>query len=669
MSASVSSRFKKLPLYLLVTGITLLPLVFSQSTLDPTLAPRFTFLGILIALLGLSFFLAKEKIRLPILLLPFLCFLAFEILSLTQAINYLEGFWTIVKDAALLTFLVLAVNAIQKRHALDFISKAFIISNGIIGFYALYQLFSTQAIFHSDLLYEVQSTMAHRNLLASALLITFPFLIYQSWKSKGWWKWLSLVLAAHSCFLIFILESRSSWLGLVFFVLSYVSWTFFQKVASLKGIAFWRRVGGMLFVSVLILFSIIYFTNNSGGKGEEIKSGMGFTEVDDRTFTIDERVMLWKGTLRMVWNENFFGVGANNWKIVFPSYGSDIWRARQGMVQFQRPHNDYLWVLSETGIIGLLLYLSCFVVVVFSGLRFLARDDQNGDLKILVKLILSGVSAYMVVAFFSFPRERIFHQVVLYSFFAVIVSLTKESKSKRAFSQVHFIWIALMGVFISYAGYEWWRGEILARKINHQRSVGNWNGLLETYTEAENFHWYKMDATSVPLSFYSGLAYLNLEDFERSLSEFHVAYNQHPNNIHVINNLANAFYLKGDVDSAVVYYKEALEVSPKYLDGVLNLMAAYFNSGRVEEAYIVLREYEKAFKIEMPNHPTLGMYRAAILESMYKRIQEIGNTSFYIEPHELEKLHFESMKRGESLEEAIMREKEKFKSRNDTSQF
>lgn len=669
MSAYFSSGLKKLPLVFTVLTIILLPLVFSQNTLDPTLAPRFTFLGVMIGLIAVSLFAKKARLHLPNLIIPFIAFLIIEFISLSQAINVSEGFWTISRDGAMLLFMLLLIQVLRQTQSEKSIINAFILCNGVVGLYALYQLFSTDALVNPDLLYEVKSTMAHRNLLASALLLTMPFLVYKAWSSRRWNRWISLVLMAHSCFLIFILESRSSWLGLAVFVLSYLVWFLLQKIVALKGIAFWRWLGTAFFILSLTVFTALYFSKNPEGKGEELKSGMGFSEVSDKTFTIDERIMLWKGTLRMVWNESWLGVGANNWKIVFPSYGSDIWRARQGMVQFQRPHNDYLWVLSEIGILGLLTYFTCFVVVIFSGLRFIAKPEGEGEKKILVKLLLSGIAAYMVVAFFSFPRERIFHQIALYALFGFVIYITGSNRNTKSFSTRHFIWVALLGVVISYTGSEWWRGEILARKLNHQRATGSWKELLETYNETKNYHWYKMDATSVPLSFYSGLAHLNLEEYNRSLQEFSNANDQHPNNIHVINNLANVLYLKGNVDSALVYYHKALEVSPKYLDGALNLMAVYFNSGKVEEAYEVLRKYETAFLVEVGKHPTLPIYRKAILESLKTQVEQKEDVSLNMSYSDLESLHFESTEQGNDFENMLIERSRRINASNDTLQF
>ena len=62
------------------------------------------------------------------------------------------------------------------------------------------------------------------------------------------------------------------------------------------------------------------------------------------------------------------GVGLGQWRLVFPLYGKiqKFRESGEGLVEifFQRPHNDYVWVLTETGIIGLLSYLAILGIAV-----------------------------------------------------------------------------------------------------------------------------------------------------------------------------------------------------------------------------------------------------------------------------------------------------------------
>lgn len=662
MLKSASHRYASMSLYLLVVGLSLLPLVISYSTLDYTLAPRFTYFGVLLVLLALLQFMSGGKrVSISKAIWPFVTFIIIECCSLLFATTPTEGMVPLLRDTGLLFFMIVLAQLGEYRGAMATISKALVLVNAIIGTYGMYQLFESNAIVDETKLYEVISLMAHRNLFASALVLTLPFVVFISWQSKGLWRWLSLVLFAHSSFLIFVLESRTAWLAFFTFIIAYPIWILFERIVFPIKKKTWGILYALALVAAFSIFGLSYATQQRvEQRGQELKSELGLNTTNESNFTIDERVMLWKGTLRMVWSENFAGVGAGNWKIMFPAFGSDIWRARQGMVQFQRPHNDFLWVLSETGILGLLAYLSGFVVLIFVGLQALSGDEEEPNRKVFIRLLLAGVLAYIMVAFFSFPRERIFHQLVLYIMFGMIMSFSKSRlESGVAITRAMGIAGVLIGGLMVWVGTNWWHGEQVVRKINEARARGDWNHLLENYEQIEASRFYKIDAVSIPVSFYSGLAYLNLEKYHQSEEEFLKAYQLHPNNIHVINNVANIYFLQGETDSAIVYYKRALQVSPKYLDGALNLMAAYFNTGQIDEAYDLLRRYEETFGIEDPAHKTLKTYRLAILNARKAEILQSNpneEVRLFLESLgkvQLEELHFESLEQELTLEEII----------------
>lgn len=105
-----------------------------------------------------------------------------------------------------------------------------------------------------------------------------------------------------------------------------------------------------------------------------------------------------------------FGVGAGNWKIsVIPYYTINH---QSEYKNWRRPHNDLLWVLSEKGILGLVLYLLLFLIIVFYGLKILQKEKEKERL-LITMLLTSGISGYLVVALFTFPLERVNHQIFL----------------------------------------------------------------------------------------------------------------------------------------------------------------------------------------------------------------------------------------------------------------
>ena len=114
------------------------------------------------------------------------------------------------------------------------------------------------------------------------------------------------------------------------------------------------------------------------------------------------RVGIWLATLQMVGDHPFLGVGLSNWEKLYPLYQS----SSHGKNRFaRRPHNDYLWTLSELGVVGLLAYLGVFVVAVFVAV-FTTKKLDIGSFG-YAAAALGGICALQGHAFFSFPLERV----------------------------------------------------------------------------------------------------------------------------------------------------------------------------------------------------------------------------------------------------------------------
>ncbi len=623
----------------IATGLALLPIIISGQTMDPVLMPRFTFLAIVLVIVS-PFLFSDKSNETPALaflrskqVFPFYLFFLTGIIAAFGAINGVEAVYFLVKDG-LLFFLMLAIihflSGDEKR--LYLLLKGILVGAIVISGFGVVQLVQvlSQSAEAADL-YLIKSNMAHRNLLASSLVMALPFVGFGAWYFKKFWKWLALSGLVFSGVLIGLLQSRTSWLAALaflgfFVVILLISATSVRKLKlPLKTLI----IATVVFT--LGSFVVFYTAVPEEAANAELRKGLDFENPTEKDFTADERLFMWKATGRMINDQGLAGVGPGNWKIWFPKYGSDIWRSRQGMVQFQRPHNDYLWILAEQGIIGLLAYLFMGFSALYCGFRILNQRFYSQPVRLLVSLILSGILAYSVISFFSFPRERIIHQVLLYSSFAIIFSFyfqqkrvgkVKPLRGMKLLMAVMFIFSA----FAAYVGYQRSLGEIRTTKMASARVSSQFTTMLAEAEEVGDYHFYNMDPTSLPTTFYSGLALINLKDYERAKTELAKAYTIHPHNIHVVNNLASVYQLSGDLPTAINYYQKALEISPKYVEGALNLAAAYFNNNQVEEAYQTLKSHHKVFSFEGNGDERYKQYMLVVMATARDNLIDAAQT-------------------------------------------
>ena len=200
--------------------------------------------------------------------------------------------------------------------------------------------------------------MEHKNLYSSALFMLLPFLAWGFWKNRGRKRVLYGLTVAATFVMILLLSTRAVWVGTFFAGILIVS----VLILKIKHFELPRRlhiygiIGIFLVVSSGVVFVVGKGSTSGFSVGDRIRSIFD-PEASNNKF----RLNVWEASLEM-WNDNpVIGVGAGNWKLAIPPYLKDFDFKIQE-INWLRPHNDFLWVLTEKGIIGLVIYVSLFLV-------------------------------------------------------------------------------------------------------------------------------------------------------------------------------------------------------------------------------------------------------------------------------------------------------------------
>ncbi len=308
------------------------------------------------------------------------------------------------------------------------------------------------------------------------------------------------------------------------------------------------------------------------------------------------RLNVWRNSLRMIYNNLLVGVGVGNWKIIIPSYGLGRTSGSTfDTVHFQRPHNDYIWVLSEIGLFGFISYLLIFATAFYYIFKIIIHSSDLKD-KLFSVFLFYGIVSYMIISFFSFPKERIFPTVILMLMFAIATSIYhNSSKPGKAVSQrfgfgVIAVSIVLL-LFVIANGYLRLTSEIHTKKALRAREAQNWPVVIKEIDRAHT-RFVTLDPTAAPLLWYRGEANYLSGNISQALEDYQKAYKAHPYHIYVLNNLATCYELGGEHNEAINYYKKALKIQPQFEDALINLSAIYYTLGKYEKAYETLMQCE-----------------------------------------------------------------------------
>jgi tetratricopeptide (TPR) repeat protein len=189
--------------------------------------------------------------------------------------------------------------------------------------------------------------------------------------------------------------------------------------------------------------------------------------------------------------------------------------------------------------------------------------------------MLFGVLGYMVIASFSFPKERIFHSIFLMLIAASVVSIyyqviprahkirCRKLRTLKVLLVIFLLFSVIVGIF-RFNSEVHTRSALAARKLDYFELV------IQEIDRADSW-FYTLDPASTPLIWYKGMANLSLGRRAQALDDFKKAYEHHPNHIHVLNNLGTCYALLQNPEKAIEFYRKALAISPGFERCLMNL--------------------------------------------------------------------------------------------------
>ncbi len=253
------------------------------------------------------------------------------------------------------------------------------------------------------------ATFGYRNYAAMFLIQAIPWTLYLLIRSDHSQRLLwALNLALLTAFLL-ATRTRAAWAGLgLACVLSAVGiFVFLRKTQPRLASRIGRSLPRIAIPALLAIILGLTVSPDMGGFGYDSHSREK-TELSGAVTSLfqpgsdKDRLTMWRNTVPLI-ADHPHGVGPGNWQYVYTAYdGGDVtWKG--GLPR--RPHNDYLWMIAELGVLGGAAYLALFGIAVFLGIRGTQSEDEDQNL--LVLAATTGLVAIGAQAFFSFPSERI----------------------------------------------------------------------------------------------------------------------------------------------------------------------------------------------------------------------------------------------------------------------
>jgi O-antigen ligase len=572
-------------------GIFVSSIVFSPFALDFTLIARFISLSLFLLFIFYFIYRSKAYLNLKVDFVLFFyfayclvcCFSFFWVKSKSEAI--FESCKVILSLLVFLwTYLILKK---QQKYFVDRLLKLSIVMFILALSVGFWQYIHIKKI-NKDTIYLISGLNGHKNLYASFLFLNLFFLAIASFKLNAQWRIASIVSVVLNLSVLLFLGTKAVFVGLLIAIIVFGVLYIYQ----LGNRKFCVKVYVSLFFCLLasnVFFLYVLQPTIQKGISYDAKNSTP-TLAKKEAITLDqERLVIWDKTYYTCKKNKLLGVGMGNWQIYFPDATlSGLWRAEDLNYTFQRPHNDFLWIMAETGLLGLNLFLLFLFSLLLLLVKVIKTRSNNCSLNIELILCAAFIVGFFLISFFDFPRERIEHLIWINIILGISYYHIKKNYPRTVFVTLPITKISYHAVFVVLTfmvviGTLRYRGEFYVRKIFDYKNRNQPIKVIKAGNCALSFA-YTIDPTSIPIHWHIGNAQAQLGNYQQAKIDFIKAYYYNPYNRNVLNDLASSYAKNSEYELAIKYYTEASRISPRFDEPKLNLAALYIDK----------KEYNKA---------------------------------------------------------------------------
>jgi O-antigen ligase/tetratricopeptide (TPR) repeat protein len=186
--------------------------------------------------------------------------------------------------------------------------------------------------------------------------------------------------------------------------------------------------GSLIVFSVLLIISLFFV--GPGGR-QQVDARLQETVMHD--LGIAGRANVWNDTLKMIRDFPLFGVGLGSWQDLFQRYRTAPWSQEF----YREAHNDYLELLTETGIVGFVLLAWFFLLAgktLLSYVRWNRPSEDTGS-KALVGALLAALGAMAFHEFFDFSLQIPANAFLFTLLIALALRIASEGRTSEVRDQ------------------------------------------------------------------------------------------------------------------------------------------------------------------------------------------------------------------------------------------
>jgi len=565
-----------------------IPLIFWQPFFDPFGPAQLMVIRVFIPLLIFIYFLygyikGEIKLRKTKYLIPFFIYIAISFFSIAFSINkeisfkyFLEIFLTIT--GAFIIFSIL--DNVKIKRIIFYILFIHI----LISIYGIFQHFDMDFFkWNTNFGGRPLGTIGNPDFFAGELLLpVFLLLTYFVAGEKH------KILTGISFFIVFLCLIYTKVVGVyIGFFAGFIVFTFlivfFKKDFIFNYLEKQKKI---IFIFLAIIVVLIFLTPHGLKIAKE--------RFADKKRSIIHRFLMWETSLYMIKDHPVFGTGFGTYRLHYPYYQGILLNnpvnKEYDYVVTWMPHQNYLLIAAETGILGLGAFL--LIIFIFLFLNYdLFIKKKNFNLTFIG--IFSGFFSLLISSFFN-TFYNIPSTTLLFFLFLLFQDLNSgkiEIKNKNIIAGL----ITIAGIILFYtivSDGKTLLANVYLKEANKLSKNRYYNNAINYYERIISLKPIELTPQmDVGYYYYAAETYRETGNFEKAKEYYEKDLKINPY-CPEVNNMLGAIYGQlGFFDKSVEKLKMAVFVAPHYEAAYSNLAIAYIAKGDKENAKDVLKKY------------------------------------------------------------------------------
>ncbi|RLA92942.1 MAG: hypothetical protein DRG25_05415 [Deltaproteobacteria bacterium] len=306
---------------------------------------------------------------------------------------------------AVTLFFLLLIEGLKIEGNKNSVVKIMALSGTIVSLYSLLQYFDLDPIAWPKAFGDRPfSTLGHPDFLGDLLALVIPLSLALCYLEKGWRirsVWIFSILIQLGGLLVS--QTRGAWIAVTVSIA-----TFFLLEPFLY------RKKGVFQKRIIISLVSLFFFFSLAGLFLLVKPEFRFRAASILKIKEQTRIYLWRDSFKVIKKYPIFGSGPETFRLSFMPYKGIELAKMEKNVNYDNPHNNYLYIWATTGTLGLITYLYLLFCSFREGIRNLKENIASNPTLYLG--ILTSLEAYCIAMLTGFDTIT-----TIFYFYGIIV--------------------------------------------------------------------------------------------------------------------------------------------------------------------------------------------------------------------------------------------------------